>query len=182
MIKTKNNKVEVDDIPNGYIKNPVSGKIIKVGGKLYNQMLKNQEVDQTSKIVAECKSHNEAKIKKSKLQFEQPLPDNKVYSIGNDRKKVLVKQKKSQNLKLPDMTKMISVAVDRVHKKLQNQYENVAEIEEDESSIQMFQQMIEQELILMQHEKTQKSKSKAPPQPIQEVQQGESESEYTDSD
>ncbi len=148
------NNVQIETMPNGYVQNPETGKLIKVGGKSYNKLLQNGTVNavvvpptpkaKNPNIIAECKNSVLAKGMKTKLQQEQPLQNNQVYAITNDQKRVMVRQKKSKSMKIPDMTDLVSKAVSRVHKKLSG-----GEYEDNEETTQYFKQLIEQELIMM---------------------------------
>mgnify|MGYP003423028197 CR=1 FL=1 len=154
------NNVTIETLPQGYVRNPNSGKLVKVGGKMYNKLMMEGTVDhvpvpptpkaKNPNIVAECKNSILAKGMKTKLQQEQPLPDNQVYAITNDQKRVIVRQKKPKSLKVPDMTDMVSRAVSRVHKKLAG---HDADLDDTDENRELFKQMIEQELILLQRPK-----------------------------
>lgn len=151
------NNVTIETLPQGYVRNPNTGKLLKVGGKMYNKLMLQGTVDKVDipptpkpvnpNIVAECKNSVQAKGMKTKLQQEHPLPENQVYAVTNDQKRVMIRQKKPKSLKVPDMTDLVSRAVSRVHKKLSGQTEDLDDTEENR---QIFKQMIEQELLLLQ--------------------------------
>lgn len=181
MIKNSKNKVEIETIPEGYVKNPETGKLIKIGGKLYNQLLQGQQPNTQSKIISNHQSHNEALKQKHKLQQEAPLENNQIYAIGNDRKKVLIKNKKSKSMKIDDMSDLVATACDRVHKKLINQY-NEDEIEDNNENRKLFKQMIKQELVLLKQSQARPQPQIQKKQPKQPQYEQSSESDYDDSD
>lgn len=166
MIKNKIQKseVQIQQLPSGYVLNPTSGKLIKVNGKQYNQLLRNNMIEQpedyqpepqprqkSSKIVSEgFKSQSEAYKHKERLQQNTPAPDGKIYSISNNKKQVLLKNKKSKSLDIGTLTEQMSRAVLNVNKKLsQNDDLDV----EDENNVELFKSMINQELLLMKQPK-----------------------------
>lgn len=151
------NNVQIETLPPGYCKNPNTGKLVKVGGKMYNKLLQQGNVDHVAvpetpkpknpNIVAECKNNIQAKGAKTKLQQEHPLPEHQVYAVTNDQKRVMIRQKKSKAMKIPEMTDLVSRAVSRVHKKLAGHADDLEDTDENRA---LFKQMIEQELLLLQ--------------------------------
>jgi len=179
-IKKEVQNIQVESMPPGYVKNPVSGKLIKVGGKQYNKLLQEGAVEHIEhvkpkvnkpNVVAEYKTNGQALQSKYKLQNDTPEPQGQIYAIGNDKKTLMLRKKKSKSMTVPDMTDLVSRAVARVHKKLEGYEQD--NIEDNEETRQFFKQLIEQELVLLQ------SKPNNKPPPISES-DSENDSELSD--
>jgi hypothetical protein len=100
-------------------------------------------------VAGEYKTPTEALKNKFRMQQSEPLPDNKIYAISNDKKRVLIRQKKTPSLKIGDMSDMVCEAVDRVHKKLRGQgIDDDYDANDEEKEI--LKQMVQQELLLIQ--------------------------------
>lgn len=158
--------VEVTSSPENFVLNPYTNKMIKVNGAVYNKLMrKNLQnykpplVKNTkSNIIHESTTEQKAVIQKNKLQKEQPLDDGRFYSISNNKKQVLTKQKRSSNIKPSAMGDAMALAVQRVQRKLEGQFNDDEEY--DEEHTKYFKNMILQELILIKEQKPQNEKPK----------------------
>jgi hypothetical protein len=86
----------------------------------------------------------QSNTEKNMLERDQPLTDGQFYSISNNKKQVLIKNKRSSTIKPDEMACMMSDAINRVHAKLEGKYDE-NQVYDDEHT-QLFKQMILQEL------------------------------------
>ena len=134
-------ELQIQQLPPGFVLNPNTNKLIRVGSAKYNELLRQSEVEdipkpikKNSKIISSHKTPTEALKQKLNLERE-PTPFNKVYSISNNRKHVLLKDKKRKSLTINDMTGMITKATANVNKKLSGKFDDDENIEDLEAAI-----------------------------------------------
>lgn len=156
MIKTNNQQnVTITKLPDGYVLNEATGKLIKVGSKKYVELMKQNLVPEPSigvnipkkqgpAIVGEATTKAKAIILKKQLQAEQPAPDGMQYSLSNSQNKVLLKQKKSESVKAPAMLDLVSKSIHNVNKKLNG---GINIDTDDQEQINLIKQMLAQEMI-----------------------------------
>lgn len=177
-------ELQIQQLPPGFVLNPNTNKLIRVGSAKYNELLRQCEVEdipkpikKNSKIISSHKTPTEALKQKLNLERE-PTPINKVYSISNNRKHVLLKDKKRKSLTINDMTGMITKATANVNKKLSGKFDDDENIEDIQHQ-KFFRGLIEQELLLISQ---QKNKPKQPKQPKILEYEEEDEDEYETDD
>lgn len=164
----ENNAVEVQQLPPGYVMGP-KGRLIKVGGKIYNQLIRDQIMEPvpeqpeqpepkkkpSKNVVKECKNNQQAMHAKYQLMKEAPLSNGQIYAIANDKKTVMTRKKKSKQPSIGDMTGLVAKATANVHKKLEGKYDSDDDLEADEKT-ELFKQMIMQEMINLQNRNNKK--------------------------
>lgn len=151
--------VKIESLPEGYIKNPQTGKLIKINGRSYNKMLRDGIIEKAPQhdeipkektpykrktVVAEETSYNKAVAKKRELESTNPPPSGKQYAISNNKKQVLLRDKKGKTIKPSDMADKMSSALTNVYSKLHGQYGDCEEF--DDKTKRLFKQMLLQEL------------------------------------
>jgi hypothetical protein len=118
--------------PIRYIVNPLTNKPIKVGSKTFTSLVRQGVFNQTplasvpeqkrvrpaKAVVARATDKTQAYRLKNKLEQEQPLPQNKLYSVGNDGRSIVIKQKKAPTLKPENLVQEMSKASVRLNAKL----------------------------------------------------------------
>ncbi len=186
MIKANAGKVQVESLPPGYVINPVSGRLISVKSRQYQQLLNNNVLDvnsnpepvkvkQTFKpktVVADCTSKHKALIKKHELQESNPAPQNKIYALTSSGNKVVLRNKKSKSMKPDQMADIMSQAFANVQKKLQNEYDSEEEIDMQQKDY--FKSLILQEIANIKSKNNRRIAKKT-------VQESETESDQTES-
>lgn len=192
MIKNVNTQqVQVQQLPSGYVVNPSTGKLIKIGSKKYNELFKNndqqpevnnqvdeQQPKKKNNIVAQTTSKQKAIQLKNQLTNDKPLPEGQIYALSNGQNQVVVKKKKSPSIKPEEMIDKVSIAVNRVQKKLSGKMD-VVDLE-DQEQVSLIKQMISQEMLLMN--KPQQQQKKSSPKPQQLFKEEENDDDVTDDE
>ena len=137
-----------------FVINPSTGRPIKVGSSIYNKLVREgavkgevvkREYPKGKNIVREFDSHAKAKEYKEKLQREEPPPEGKRYAISNNRKQVVMKNKKRNHAGTQKLLAEATLIAEQKLKK--NGYGAGKSPEEiDEEDIEMFKNMVLQEL------------------------------------
>jgi len=112
-----------------YVKNPQTGKAIKVGSVTYNKLVKqgifNGEVSKKENhIVSKETNRVRAIIKKNKMSKEQPLEERYRYSLDNSGKNVIKKSKKSDTIKVGNIVDRLTDCSLNVYNSIKNEFEN----------------------------------------------------------
>lgn len=147
--------VTIQTLPAGYCINQQTGKLIKIGSKKYNELLKSNLIEAPTEpidipkpkgknIVAETTSRHKALLMKKQLQEANPV-DGKVYAISNDQNKVVLRNKKSPSVKPQQMIDLVSQSVYNVNKKLAGKDVD----EDDQEQLEMIKQLLAQEMIAL---------------------------------
>lgn len=113
-----------------YVVNPLTSKPVKVNGRTFNALVREgvfnqslasvpeKRVKPAKSIVARATDKTQAYRMKSQLEKEKPLPQNKLYSVANDGKTIVVKNKKAPSLKPENLISMMSKASASVNSRL----------------------------------------------------------------
>ena len=102
-----------------YVINPHTGRPIKAGSKLYNQlvregMIAGEPVRKSKNIVARTESTSQAYRVKAHLEQNQPPPEGKRYSVCRDKKSICIKNKKAKSMSSEQMATACADALTKV--------------------------------------------------------------------
>jgi hypothetical protein len=154
-------------VVNKYVINPLTQKAVKVGGKTFSALVRdgvfnnnkalssvpeNKRIRPAKSVVARTTDRTQAYRLKTQLEKDKPLPTNKLYSVGNDGKTIVVKNKKAPTLKPENIVSMMSRASMEVNKKLMKDPEWSKVLSQDPDNLdaktrETLEQMILQELV-----------------------------------
>jgi len=110
-----------------FIKNPQTGRPLKVGSVTYNKFVKqgifNGEISKKENhIISKQNSRVHAVIKKNKLMKEEPLEDGYRYSLDNSGKNVIKKAKKSETIKVGNIVDRLTDCSLNVYNSVKDDY------------------------------------------------------------
>lgn len=146
--------------PSQVVINPSTQRPVKVGSRVYNNLVKQNLIDttnipptppkQSKNFVAQVNSKREGYKLKKRLEVEKPLESNQVYALSNDNKKIVTRNKKSEPLKVENVIKSLSKASLTVNEQLMKNPEFLQKLYTnniDDNTKNDIQNMILQEMV-----------------------------------
>ena len=146
--------------PSQVVINPSTQRPVKVGSRVYNNLVKQNLIDttnvapippkQSKNFVAPISSKRDGYKLKKRLEVEKPLESNQVYAISNDNKKIVTRNKKSEPLKVENVIKSLSKASLSVNEQLMKNPEFLQKLytnQIDEDTKNNIQNLILQEMV-----------------------------------
>lgn len=191
MIKRKSGSVAIELAPPSHVINPLTGRAISTKSKIFKSLLLNglvsgelpqedpkpQRKPVPKSVVAEAPSRSQAMKIKQQLMQQQPPPAGKTYAVSASQKKVLLRNAKSKSLHPDTFAENMAKAVSNVHKKLQSQYDDDDDVEDQ---TEYFKSLILQELANVSSQNINKKKQGVVKGMRQEAEQENYEDEYSE--